>query len=166
MNYKTILYFVVCYVLLVLLGPISFQFTGAIPITLQSLFAFVPVLLFGFNFGTALASAYLLSGALGLPVFAGYTSGIGGPATGFLVGFLLAVMYLGIVKPTSFLRVLTHVCVAHFIVIAAGFLVMYFGFSLLLGLPSLGTMVIAAVVKSAIAAWFVYFKLRANKPLV
>ncbi len=66
----------------------------AIPFTLQS-FAILTVLgLFGAKIGGAALLLYLALGAVGLPVFSGFTGGIGvlaGPTGGFLLGFLFAI---------------------------------------------------------------------------
>ncbi len=66
----------------------------AVPFTLQS-FAVLTVLgLLGAKKGGTALLLYLALGALGLPVFSGFTGGFGilfGPTGGFLFGFLFAV---------------------------------------------------------------------------
>ena len=66
----------------------------AIPFTLQS-FAFLAVMgLLGAKRGGAAVLVYLALGAVGLPVFSGFTGGLGvilGPTGGFLLGFLASV---------------------------------------------------------------------------
>ncbi len=71
---------------------------GPVPIVLQNLFILLAGLLLGSRWGLASVSVYLLTGALGLPVFAGGLGGIGrlvGPTGGYLVGFLPAVFVIG-----------------------------------------------------------------------
>jgi len=71
---------------------------GPVPIVLQNLFLFLAGLLLGPKWGTAAVAVYLLAGALGLPVFAGGTGGLGrfaGPTGGYLVGFLPGVFIIG-----------------------------------------------------------------------
>lgn len=71
---------------------------GPVPIVLQNLFVMLMGLLLGPRWGLAGVAAYLLAGALGLPVFAGGTGGIGrfaGPTGGYLVGYMPAVLVIG-----------------------------------------------------------------------
>ena len=71
---------------------------GPVPIVLQNLFVMLMGLLLGARWGLAGVAAYLLAGALGLPVFAGGTGGIGrfvGPTGGYLVGYLPSVVIIG-----------------------------------------------------------------------
>ena len=71
---------------------------GPVPIVLQNFFIFLSGLLLGSRWGLASVSVYLLAGALGLPVFAGGTGGIGrfmGPTGGYLMGYLPAVYIIG-----------------------------------------------------------------------
>lgn len=71
---------------------------GPVPIVLQNFFAMLMALLLGPRWGLAGIGAYLLAGALGLPVFAGGTSGLArfaGPTGGYLVGYLPCVALIG-----------------------------------------------------------------------
>ena len=56
--------------------------------SLQTMAVFVISSLLGFKKSTAALLIYLLMGAIGLPVFSGFSSGIGA-TSGFLIGFLL-----------------------------------------------------------------------------
>jgi biotin transport system substrate-specific component len=74
---------------------------GPVPIVLQNLFVFLSGLLLGPRWGVASIGIYLLAGALGLPVFAGGTGGIGhfaGPTGGYLLGYLPAVYVIGLIS--------------------------------------------------------------------
>jgi biotin transport system substrate-specific component len=85
---------------------------GPVPIVLQNLFVFLSGLLLGARWGMASVGVYLLSGALGLPVFAGGVGGIGrfaGPTGGYLVGFIPAVYVIGRIAETSSSRVVFDV---------------------------------------------------------
>ena len=69
-----------------------------VPIVLQNLFVLLAGLLLGKKWGAASMAIYLLAGAVGLPVFAGGTGGIGhfaGPTGGYLIGFVLAAFVAG-----------------------------------------------------------------------
>ena len=82
---------------------------GPVPIVLQNLFVFLAGLLLGPKWGLASVGIYLLAGALGLPVFAGGTGGIGrflGPTGGYLIGFLPAVFCVGYISKISRGRVI------------------------------------------------------------
>ena len=71
---------------------------GPVPIVLQNLFVMLMGLMLGPRWGLAGVAAYLLAGALGLPVFAGGTGGIGrflGPTGGYLAGYLPSVVVIG-----------------------------------------------------------------------
>ncbi len=71
---------------------------GPVPIVLQNLFVMLMGLMLGPRWGLAGVAAYLLAGALGLPVFAGGTGGLGrfvGPTGGYLVGYLPSVLITG-----------------------------------------------------------------------
>ena len=64
---------------------------GDVPFTLQTLGVFCAVGLLGGKRGTAAICLYLLMGAVGLPVFSGFTGGPGrllGATGGYLVGFV------------------------------------------------------------------------------
>jgi len=66
-----------------------------VPMTLQTL----AVLLVGFALGARLGAltvaAYVAEGAMGLPVFSGFKAGLGGPTTGFLLGFVAMAFIAG-----------------------------------------------------------------------
>lgn len=71
---------------------------GPVPIVLQNMFVFLAGLLLGSRWGLASVAVYLLTGAVGLPVFAGGMGGIGrlvGPTGGYLIGYLPAVFIIG-----------------------------------------------------------------------
>ena len=68
-----------------------------VPFTLQTFALFLAPGLLGGRLGAAAVGAYLLLGAFGLPVFAGFSGGIGallGPTGGFLLGFLPAALVM------------------------------------------------------------------------
>lgn len=62
-----------------------------VPFTLQTFGVFCAVGMLGGKRGTAAVTVYILLGAVGLPVFAGFRGGISalvGPTGGYIVGFL------------------------------------------------------------------------------
>ena len=63
-----------------------------IPFSLQTLAIFLALLLLGGRLGLLSVCAYILLGAIGLPVFSGFKGGISvilGPTGGYLIGFVI-----------------------------------------------------------------------------
>ena len=74
---------------------------GPVPIVLQNLFVMLAALLLGGRWGLISVCVYLLAGAVGLPVFAGGTGGLGkfvGPTGGYLIGFAIAAWLIGTIS--------------------------------------------------------------------
>ena len=81
---------------------------GPVPIVLQNMFVFLAGLLLGSRWGVASVAVYLLTGACGLPVFAGGLGGIGrivGPTGGYLIGYLPAVFIAGYISEKAGKRI-------------------------------------------------------------
>jgi biotin transport system substrate-specific component len=101
---------------------------GPVPIVLQNLFVMLAGLLLGGRWGLISVAVYLLAGAVGLPVFAGGTGGIGkflGPTGGYLLGFAAAAYLIGVISERGRGRVAIDV-----MAMLAGTLVIYaFGVS-------------------------------------
>ena len=80
------------------IGPLSIPLAGGVPISLQDFIIGLAAVLLGMKRGTMATFLYLLFGLAGLPVFSGFTGGIGklaGPTGGYLVGFLLLALIVG-----------------------------------------------------------------------
>ena len=81
---------------------------GPVPIVMQNMFVFLAGLLLGSRWALASVAVYLLTGALGLPVFAGGMGGIGrivGPTGGYLIGYLPAVIIVGYISEKAAARI-------------------------------------------------------------
>lgn len=68
---------------------------ATVPFTLQTFAIFAALGLLGGKRGTVAVAVYLLLGAIGVPVFAGFQGGIGallGTTGGYLLGFLLTAL--------------------------------------------------------------------------
>lgn len=68
-----------------------------VPFTLQTLGIFLAVGLLGGKRGTISVAIYILLGALGVPVFAGFSGGIGalvGTTGGYILGFLFSALIM------------------------------------------------------------------------
>ena len=73
-----------------ILAPLSIPI-GPIPISLTNLAIYLSLYLLGWKWGASSYLIYLLLGAAGMPVFSGFTGGLGilmGNTGGYLVGFL------------------------------------------------------------------------------
>ncbi|MDI4655600.1 biotin transporter BioY [Xanthobacter autotrophicus] len=74
-----------------------------VPITAQSYVLITLAALMGWQFGGLTVAIYLFAGLMGLPVFSGGRSGLGmltGPSGGFIVGFLLTALLVGLLQET------------------------------------------------------------------
>lgn len=75
------------------------QVPSAVPFTLQTFAVFFAALTFGTKKGLTSTIVYILLGAVGLPVFSGFQGGIGtlaGATGGFILGFIPAVIIVGL----------------------------------------------------------------------
>ncbi len=82
---------------------------GIPPYTMQSFVLYCTLWLLPFRQSFAAVALYLLMGAVGLPVFAGFQGGFGvllGPTSGYLLGFLLMPLVMLAAKPTPASRIL------------------------------------------------------------
>jgi biotin transport system substrate-specific component len=69
-----------------------------VPITMQTFAVLVVGMAYGWRLGAATLALYLAEGAIGLPVYAGFSSGpaaLFGPTGGYLFGFVLAAGIIG-----------------------------------------------------------------------
>ena len=102
---------IIKFLLLALIGSIILAISSKIkipfypvPMTMQTLVILIIGVGFGWKLGLVTVSLYLFEGIIGLPVFSGTPEkGIGliyftGPTMGYLVGFLPAVFFAGLVK--------------------------------------------------------------------
>lgn len=87
--------------LLAVLSQVSIPLPTGVPVTLQTFAVALCGFVLGPAFGTLAAAVYLVLGAVGLPVFAGFTGGIGifaGMTGGYLWGFLPMAFLCGLGK--------------------------------------------------------------------
>ena len=95
----------------------------AVPFTLQTFGVFMAVEMLGGKRGTLAVLVYLLLGAVGLPVFAGFTGGMGiitGSTGGYIVGFLFGALVMWMME-----TVLPKGTVTSILAMLAGLLVCY-----------------------------------------
>lgn len=92
-----------CYIslftaLIAVLAQISIPLPGGVPLTLQTLAVPLAGLVLGPKRGTISALLYVLLGAIGVPVFANFTGGLGivlGVTGGFIVSFPIMALFAG-----------------------------------------------------------------------
>ncbi len=82
------------------LGPLSLSIPiSPVPISLTNLAVYFAVYVIGARRGTISYVIYMLIGLVGLPVFSGFTGGVGklfGPTGGYLIGFVFMAIVCGI----------------------------------------------------------------------
>jgi biotin transport system substrate-specific component len=98
-----------------------------VPVTLQTLFTMLSGALLGPYFGALAMIVYVLLGLIGLPVFAQGQSGLGtlvGPAGGYLVGFVVGAIVIGLIvrlkKKPGFLWLCLAMAIGELVVYAFG----------------------------------------------
>lgn len=136
---------------------VSFQYPlSPAPVTLQVLAVFLAGLFLGPAWGAASMAVYLVAGALGLPVFAGASAGVGvlfGPTGGYLLSYPLAAAVVGYAAHGgSTLRSLADVAVSRLVAaMVAGAVVVYaFGAT---GLVAFGGLSLEAAVVGGAAVF-------------
>lgn len=74
---------------------------GVISFTLQTLFCMMAGMVLGKGYGALSQAIYALLGLIGIPVFTGFTGGLGKvltPSFGFILGFILMAFVVGFVR--------------------------------------------------------------------
>lgn len=75
---------------------------GPVPVSLATLGVMLCGLLLGWRYGALAVGAYILLGAVGVPVFAGFQGGAGrllGPTGGYILGYLFYALIAGLNIP-------------------------------------------------------------------
>jgi biotin transport system substrate-specific component len=98
-----------------------------VPINLAMLAVFLAGGLLGPKYGTLSQAIFVLLGAIGLPVFAGFEGGLGalvGPTGGYIFGYIAAAFVVGLITGKSnrpnFLRLILAMIAGIFICYALG----------------------------------------------
>ncbi len=76
---------------------------GPVPVSLATLGVMLCGLLLGWRYGALAVGAYILLGAVGAPVFAGFQGGVGrlaGPTGGYIAGYLFYALLAGLNIPS------------------------------------------------------------------
>lgn len=94
---KEISYVGLCIALMAICSWISIPM--AVPFTMQTFAINVTAVLLGAKLGTLAVIGYLALGAMGAPVFAGFSGGLGvifGSTGGYLIGFIFTALIIGL----------------------------------------------------------------------
>lgn len=97
-NVRKMVYIALCAALMAICSWISIPAT--VPFTLQTFGVCVTVGLLGTQAGFLSVLVYILLGAVGLPVFAGFSGGVGalfGTSGGYIIGFLFTALVVGVI---------------------------------------------------------------------
>lgn len=90
---------------LCVVGPITVPIPfGPVPISLATLVMFFAVYVLGTKQAVSATALYLLIGAIGVPVFSGFSGGVSkfaGPTGGYLAGYLPMVLIAGVIVEKS-----------------------------------------------------------------
>lgn len=95
MNTRDIVYIGVFVTMIAICSWISIP--SAVPFTLQTMGVFTAVGILGGKKGTLAVLVYILLGAIGVPVFSGFSGGVGvilGTTGGYIIGFLFSALLM------------------------------------------------------------------------
>lgn len=132
-----------------------------VPLTLQTLAVSVVAAAYGLRLGLATVAAYLVTGLLGVPVFASMNAGIApliGPTGGFLAGFLVMAAIIGAAADRGWDRawpkILAAMALANVIVFVPGLLWLgtFTGYGAKLLAAGLWPFALGTLVKTALGA--------------
>jgi biotin transport system substrate-specific component len=118
-------------------AQIAFYLPGnPVPVTMQVFAVLGCGLVLGGRLGALSQIEYLLAGAVGLPVFAGFKGGyvaLAGPTGGYLVGFVLAALVVGSISEKMHRRTFAGLLAACLLGVAAIYLLGRAWFAVWLG---------------------------------
>ena len=98
-NIKSLARMAICTALIVVCSWLTVPFT--VPFTMQTFAVFLAVGVLGGKRGTLAVLVYILLGCVGIPVFSGFSGGVGilmGSTGGYIVGFLVAAALMWVME--------------------------------------------------------------------
>jgi biotin transport system substrate-specific component len=141
------------------------------PITLQTFFVFLAALILPARQAFLSILVYILIGMIGLPVYSGYTGGIGivlSKSAGFFIGFLVSAYIINFMKTVKiinneFIHLVIVLIVANLViyVLGAGYLAFIYQTSIWLYLASFLPYLVGDFIK-IIAAVYVHVRIRSH----
>ena len=150
---------------------------GTVPVTLQTFGVFCALILLGGRRGTVSVAVYVAIGAVGLPVFSGFSGGVGrlfDSTGGFIFGFLAAALVYWLLSRllgTSLRATAVSSVTAHLVLYAVGAVWFYLGYADGAGfLAALTATVLPFLLPDALKLFLAIFmcgkiKKRLNKPI-
>lgn len=99
-NTRNLVLCAVCAAITCILAPLSIPLAGGVPISLATFAVMLAGVLLGGSLGAISQLIYVLLGAVGLPVFAGWTGGLGnvlGMTGGFIIGYIPCAWLTGLI---------------------------------------------------------------------
>lgn len=124
------------------IAPMSFPI-GVVPVSFTNFAIYLSVYLLGWKMGTVSYILYILIGAMGLPVFSGFSGGLGklfGPTGGYIIGFIPMAIIAGLVvekyenRILQFTAMVVGTCISYVIATAWFCVVMNSGVAAALGI--------------------------------
>ena len=99
-NTRNLVLCAVCAAITCILAPLSIPLAGGVPISLATFAVMLAGVLLGGSLGAFSQLIYVLLGAVGLPVFAGWSGGIGnvlGMTGGYIIGYIPCAFLTGLI---------------------------------------------------------------------
>ena len=97
---QTLIFTALCTALICILGPLTIVIpVSPVPVSLSILAIYISVYVLGFKWATAATALYILIGLVGVPVFSGFSGGVGkllGPTGGYIFGYLAVTLIAGL----------------------------------------------------------------------
>lgn len=111
-----------------ILAPLSIPI-GPVPISFTNLAIFLSLYLLGWKMGTVSCVMYILIGMVGVPVFSGFSGGLGkllGPTGGYIIGFIPMAILAGLLISKFSNRFIQFVAMAVATIVLYGFGTVWF----------------------------------------
>ena len=99
-NTRNLVLCAVCAAITCILAPLSIPLAGGVPISLATFAVMLAGVLLGGSLGAFSQLIYVLLGAVGLPVFAGWSGGLGnilGMTGGYIIGYIPCAWLTGLI---------------------------------------------------------------------
>ena len=102
MTVKNLVFCALMAALIVVFAQVQIPLPGLVPISLATFGVMMSGLLLGWHWGAVAVAVYILLGAVGVPVFAGFKGGLSalmGPTGGYIIGYLPYAVLAGLSYP-------------------------------------------------------------------
>jgi len=163
---KSITQIAVMIALIAVSAQISMPLPGAVPFSLQTMAVMLAGIILGPFKGALSVLIYVFMGAIGLPVFANFSGGFSvviGPTGGYLAGFVVASIIIGLCsnpvqnRVLYYIKLLTGILLGQVIIFSLGILWMSYASNLDLSVAiywGLTPFIIPEIIKTILAVIF------------